>query len=151
MDRLVDGIRRSYWRLRTDGVGTGSRLASTVRIRAPRYVSIGARCVLNDFVHIWGAGGVEIGDDTLIAAHSVISSQSHDIDALAAGSLYRETAANARVVIGRNVWIASNVVIGPGVTVGDNAVIGAGSVVLKDVPPGTLVAGVPARAIRALQ
>lgn len=52
------------------------------------------------------------------------------------------------VTIHDNVWIAANVVVLPGVTIGEGAVVGAGSVVSKDVAPGTLVAGNPARFIR---
>jgi putative colanic acid biosynthesis acetyltransferase WcaB len=52
--------------------------------------------------------------------------------------------------IGNNVDIGANVVVLGGITIGDNAVIGAGSVVVKDVPEGTVVAGNPARVIRSL-
>lgn len=52
------------------------------------------------------------------------------------------------VIIGNDVWIGSHVLINGGVTVGDGAVIGAGAVVVKDVPPYSIVAGVPARIIR---
>jgi maltose O-acetyltransferase len=107
--------------------------------------------VINDFVHIWGGGGVYIGDDTMIAAHTVISSQSHDVDARKRGLLYRETSVAEPIHIGKNVWIASNVTIGAGVTIGDGCVIGAGSVVLKDVGPFSLAVGVPARTIRSLR
>lgn len=55
----------------------------------------------------------------------------------------------ADVAIGDNVIVYANVVIGPGVRIGDGAVIAAGSVVLKDVPENALVAGVPAKLIRA--
>jgi maltose O-acetyltransferase len=49
-----------------------------------------------------------------------------------------------------NVWLAARVVVLPGVTIGAGSVVAAGSVVTHDVPPRTLVAGVPARAIRSL-
>ena len=54
------------------------------------------------------------------------------------------------VRIGNDVWVGANVVILPGVTVGAMSIIGAGSVVTHDVPPGTVVAGVPAKVIRTL-
>ncbi|WP_280516425.1 DapH/DapD/GlmU-related protein, partial [Actinomyces succiniciruminis] len=50
--------------------------------------------------------------------------------------------------IGRRVWIGAGASIMPGVTVGDDAVIAGGAVVTKDVPPRSVVAGVPARVIR---
>lgn len=54
------------------------------------------------------------------------------------------------VRIGNNVWIAPRCTILKGVTIGDNAVVATGSVVTKDVPANTLVAGVPARVVRRL-
>jgi acetyltransferase-like isoleucine patch superfamily enzyme len=53
--------------------------------------------------------------------------------------------------IGRNVWIGFDCVILPGVTIGDGSVVGARSVVTEDVPPFTIVAGNPARAIRRIE
>ena len=111
---------------------------------------IGENVTLNDFVLIWGTGSVTIGDHSMIASHTVITSQTHDVGALGAGKLYRETNICRPVFIGRNVWIGSSVTILPGVTIGDNAIVGAGAVVSKDVEPNTLVAGVPARQLRIL-
>ena len=55
------------------------------------------------------------------------------------------------VVIEDDVWIATDVVILPGVTISRGAIIGAGSVVTKDVPAKSVVAGNPARLIRNLK
>ena len=54
------------------------------------------------------------------------------------------------VVLGSNVWLGGFVIVLPGVTIGDDSVVAAGSVVTRDVPPGVLVGGVPARPIREL-
>ena len=56
----------------------------------------------------------------------------------------------APVVIGEHAWIGFNSVILKGVSIGDRSVVASASVVTKDVPPDTLVAGNPARVIRAL-
>ena len=149
-NRLSFELRNRYWRIRTSGVGVGCRIYPGVRIRSPRGVRIGDGCVINDFVHIWGAGGVRIGSNTIIAAHSVISSQSHDVDALSKERLYKDTEANSAVVIGSNVWISSGAIIGPGVVIGDDTIIAAGAVVLDDMPARALVVGAPARVKRRL-
>ena len=149
--KLVAVARHRLWSLRLHELGSGARIAPTAIIRSPRTVRIGAGAAVGDFVHIWGGGGVEIGANSLIAAHTVIASQSHDVGAVARGLLYRDTSAAAPVRIGKNVWIASAVVIGPGVDIGDNAIVGAGSVVLRDVDEGTVVAGNPAREIRRVE
>lgn len=54
------------------------------------------------------------------------------------------------VNIGSNIWFGANVTVCGGVTIGDNCVIGAGSVVTKDIPAGSLAAGVPCRVIRPI-
>lgn len=54
------------------------------------------------------------------------------------------------VVIGRNCWIGHSAIVMRGVTIGDNSVVGAASVVTRDVPPDTFVAGNPARVIRSI-
>lgn len=120
------------------------------RIYSPRSVSIGRNVSINDFVHIWGAGGVTIGDNTLVAAHTIITSQTHDVEALGRGALYRQTHLAKEVRIGKNVWIGSGAVILPGITIGDDSVVAAGAVVTKNVPSKTLVVGVPAKAVRQL-
>lgn len=57
----------------------------------------------------------------------------------------------APVTIGKNVWICGGSIILPGVTIGDGATVAAGSVVTKDVPKNTLVAGNPAKVIRKVK
>ena len=57
----------------------------------------------------------------------------------------------APIIIGKHVWIGSNATILSGVTIGDWAVVGAGAVVTKDVPPMTVVGGVPAKVIHRIK
>jgi acetyltransferase-like isoleucine patch superfamily enzyme len=54
------------------------------------------------------------------------------------------------IVVKRNAWIGAAATILPGVTIGENSVVAAGAVVNKDVPPNTVVAGVPAKIVRQL-
>jgi acetyltransferase-like isoleucine patch superfamily enzyme len=56
----------------------------------------------------------------------------------------------APIVVGRNVWIGAGATVLQGVTIGDDAVVAAGAVVTRDVPPRVLVAGVPARVVKAV-
>lgn len=85
---------------------------------------------------------IKIGDDCAIAERVVIrDSDNHIIKR----DGYKKS---APIIIGNHVWIGMNSVILKGVTIGDGAIIAAGSVVSKDVPPHTLVGGVPAKVIK---
>lgn len=140
VDRWLDGHRRTTLISQFAACGEGVSIQLPVVINNPDHLRVGARVSINAFVHIWALGGVTIGDDTLIASHVAITSLTHDPRA----ELYAATQQARPVVIGRNVWIGTHAVILPGVTIGDNAVIGAGAVVTRDVPPRTVVVGVPA-------
>jgi acetyltransferase-like isoleucine patch superfamily enzyme len=107
---------------------------------------VGERVAINAFVHIWANCRVTIGDNSMIASHVQITTSTHDYRVRP----YRDFRTDAPVSIGRNVWIGSGAIVLPGVTIGDNSVIGAGSVVTRDVPCDTVVAGVPARPVRSL-
>lgn len=80
--------------------------------------------------------GIHIGANTYIAFDAAILS--HDMTR----GVYRDT------FIGRKCFIGARSVILPGIKIGDGSVVGAGSVVTKDVPAGTAVAGNPARILR---
>jgi maltose O-acetyltransferase len=54
------------------------------------------------------------------------------------------------ITLKKNCWISSGAIISGGVTVGENSIVAAGAVVTKDVPPNTIVGGVPARVIRSI-
>jgi maltose O-acetyltransferase len=82
---------------------------------------------------------VEIGDETIIAPQAYLLA--HD----ASTKLHLDRTRVGRVRIGRRVFIGARAVILPGVSIGDGAIIAAGSVVTRDVPDRTLVAGNPAR------
>ncbi|MBR1799401.1 MAG: acyltransferase [Bacteroidales bacterium] len=57
----------------------------------------------------------------------------------------------APVVVHRNAWIGVNAILMPGIEVGEGAIVGAGAVVTQNVPPNTMVAGVPARTIKTFE
>ena len=90
--------------------------------------------------HSFICSGVTIGEDCFIA-HGVMFTNDK-FDAPIEEFIMRET------LVDNNVRIGSGATILPGVTIGNNAIIGAGSVVTKDVAPGEIVAGNPARRLR---
>lgn len=106
-------------------------------------ISIGLRTFINMGCTFQDWGGIEIGDDCLIGHHCTICTVNHSKDTLRRGDM-----TCSPVKIGNRVWIGANVTILPGVTVGDGAIVAAGAVVTKDVAPGTICGGVPAKYIK---
>ena len=128
---------------------TGRPVPPSVTVFPPFYCEFGKNLTLGHDVFInmsctfQDAGGITIGDGTLIGHGSTIVTLNHAED-----PARRADMLPAPVVIGRKVWLGAGVTIVPGVTIGDGAIVGAGAVVTKDVPANTIVAGVPARFIR---
>ena len=136
-------IRQSYWRSRLNSLGENTNIYSHVVIHSPECVKIGNNVSIAEFVHIWGGGTVEIGDYSVIAAHSIITSVTHDTNA----HIYGQTLIKEAVRIGNRVWIGSGAIILAGIKIGDGAIIGAGSVVTRDIGPHEIAVGVPARCL----
>ena len=108
-------------------------------------LTVGRNSRLNG-VHIDARERIDIGANVRIAPYSIIlDSDFHDIkDHFSEGP-------SAPVIIEDDVWIATRCTILKGVTIGRGAVVAAGAVVTKDVPPYTIVAGVPAKVIKRIE
>ena len=113
-------------------------------------IRIGDNVGIGEFAYIGGAGGVEIGSDTIVGQYFSAHPENHvfsDPD-----RLFREQGTTrSGIRIGNNCWIGAKVTIIDGVTIGANSVIAAGSVVTKSFPEYALVGGVPARLLRSLK
>jgi acetyltransferase-like isoleucine patch superfamily enzyme len=108
---------------------------------------MGNRSCVGAYSYVGCAGFIDIGDDVLMGPRVTLIAESHNL-ADAHSSIKEQGVSRRGIRIMNNVWIGTNTTILDGVTVGEGSVIGAGAVVTKDVPPSTIVAGVPARVIR---
>lgn len=125
-------------------LGTRVNVYGSFVIANPQNVWFGVDCGINDGVFIVGRTGVRVGDRvTLSAGVSLIDAGLDVGDPLKAHS-------GGEIVVEDDVWIGAGAIVLPGVTIGRGSVVGAGSVVTKDVEPGCVVAGVPARLIRKI-
>lgn len=109
-------------------------------------IRVGKNVFINTGCHFQDQGGITIGDGTLIGHNVVLATLNHDEDPALRHILHA-----APIAIGKNVWIGANVTVVSGVTIGDGSIVAAGAVVTKDVPPNTMVGGVPARIIRPVR
>jgi galactoside O-acetyltransferase len=119
----------------------------------------GDRCYIGAS-HLVLAQAITLGDDVVISwGVTIVDHNSHAIewnkranDVLdwARGTKNWTDVKVAPVRIENRAWIGFNAIILKGITIGEGAIVGAGAVVTKDVPPYTVVAGNPARVVRAL-
>ncbi len=127
----------------------GYKVPETLRVFPPLYTDYGKNIVIGEGVfinaccHFQDHGGITIGDGCQIGHNVVFATLNHEL-----APERRKVTHPAAIVLGKNVWIGSNATILQGVTIGDNAVVAAGAVVTKDVAPGTVVGGVPAKFIK---
>ena len=131
---------------------TGSDVDDTVRVFPPFNINYGlsTRFGRDSFVNFGctclASGGITIEEGAFIGPHCVLATEYHPEDPAQRHSLLTKP-----IVIGRNAWLGADVKVLAGVTVGENAIVAAGSVVTKDVPNDTVVAGTPARVIRPIK
>ena len=114
-------------------------------------IVIGKNCSIGEYNHITSTNKIIIGDNLLTGRWVTITDNSHgetDFETLQQPPLMRLVTSKGPVIIGDNVWIGDKATILPGVTIGDGTIIGANSVVTKDVPAYSILAGNPAKIIK---
>jgi len=113
------------------------------------WIKIGSESLIGEYSVIRGQGGVTIGDRVYTSPMTQIIAVNHVFDD--PGKPFIEQGITARgITIEDDVWLGSACVVTDGVRIGRGSVIAAGAVVTDDVPPHTVVAGVPARVIKQI-
>jgi len=140
-------IRNLYCKLALKSMGKGCSISDRVALFCPENISLGDKVILNDGVILQSCEdtAVEICDNVVLSYDAMILTGGIDPTGRVHGHL------SFPVVIKDRVWIGARAIVLPGVTIGEDAVVAAGSVVTKDVPPNTLVAGVPAQFVKKLE
>lgn len=108
-------------------------------------IRIRARATLGVGTVLYSFGGIEIGEDTMIAAYCFIGGGRYEHRGRTDIPMHRQPLPGRGVRLGRDCWLGAGATVVDGVTVGQGSVVAAGSVVLEDVPEYTVVGGVPAR------
>ena len=163
MDDMADEARRVTFRLNSayhpmDEVRAllselfGRPVPASLRVFPPLYadfgknITVGENVFINACCHFQDHGGVFIGDDCQIGHNVVFATLNHF-----ESPEKRKLTYPAPIRLERGVWVGSNATILQGVTIGEYSIVAAGAVVTRDVPPRTIVGGVPAKVIRHIE
>ncbi len=141
--RKVKSLKVKYiYRLKnvhpTFNIGGNSKISKD--LSAEEYVYIGPNCTIYP--------GVSIGRYTMLAQNIQIIGSDHRFDIAGTPCTFSGRPKLVKTKIGRDVWIGANSIIMCGITIGDGSIIAAGSVVTKDIPPYSIMGGIPAKFIR---
>lgn len=138
-------------------IGKNSILNAWNNFKGSQYdpeISIGNNTHLGEGCHVSAINKIKIGNNVLIGRRVSIIDNSHGdstlIDLLNPPSRRKLTSKGA-IIIEDNVWIGDKATILSDVTIGVNSIVGANSVVTKNVPPNSVVGGIPARIIKTIQ
>ena len=139
-------VRRSLYRLLGAVIGSHAVIHYGSEIRCPKRLEIGKGSIVGDNAILDARCGLVIGRHVNISSNVSIYTLQHD---------YRDRKFHCnveqrrmKVEIGDRVWLGANVIVLPGVTIGEGAVCCAGAVIAKDVPPFSVMAGIPAQQVR---
>ena len=134
-------IRIALLRCKGANIANDVAMFASIEIRNPEGLVIGNGCSIGPKVLLDARKGLKIGNSVTIAYDAIIWTLHHDMNA----SDFRTIGANT--TIDDYAWICSRSIILPGVHIGEGAVVASGAVVTKDVPPYTVVGGIPAMKI----
>lgn len=135
-------LRRLYYRLMGARLTEKSVIFRGTDILSPRKLQIGQGSSVGWHSLLDARGGIEIGDNVTVASYCKLVTGSHDIEDPNFKAHFLP------IIIEDYAWVCTGAMILQGIKIGTGAVVCAGSVVTKDVPPMTVVGGMPAKVIR---
>lgn len=134
-------IRRFYLRILGMKIGKKTEINMALCVMAPFRIRIGNNTHINQGCLLDGRGIIEIKNNVSISHRVTILTGSHDIHSETFQAIF------APVTIDDYVWIGANATILQGVNIGKGSIVAAGAVVTKDIPPFSIVGGIPAKII----
>jgi acetyltransferase-like isoleucine patch superfamily enzyme len=135
----------------TVGEGTLLEPGCWLTLSPQARIQIGEGCFLNRETMLAAVERIEIGDHVMFANGCFVGDADHRYDDPETPVTWQGFVPRGPVRIGSNCWFGVNCVVTGGVTIGERCVVGANSVVTRDLPPGTIAAGAPAKVIREIE
>lgn len=140
-----NSLRKLIYRMLCGRIESGVTIHFGTEIRCPRKLRIGKGTIIGDNAILDARCGLSMGENVNLSSNVSIYTLQHDHR----DPYFRcnETQKKMSVEIDDRVWLGSNVIVLPGVHIGEGAVCCAGCVVTKDIPPYSVVAGIPAKKV----
>jgi maltose O-acetyltransferase len=133
-------------------IGHGTAMSGTPIITGSeglyRNLTIGNCCWFNVDCLLDLGAHIDIGDNVAFGHQVIVLTTTHEVGQ---SNRRASTLLKKPVKISSGAWLGARCIILPGITVGEGAIVAAGAVVTRDVPPNTMVAGMPARVIKSLE
>lgn len=142
--RIFWGWRRMLLRAFGARIGVDVHVYPTAYITMPWNLEIGEMAAVGDHAILYALGSIHIGPRATVSQYAHLCAGTHDI------SRADRPLLKLPIEIGADSWIATEAFVGPGVRIGPRAIVGARAVVTKDVHPGHVVVGNPAKTIKIL-
>ncbi len=139
--------RRLAARQMLDSCGPDVNVEHGANFGSGKGITLGARSGIGIDADLHGT--ITIGDDVMMGPRCTIFSRNHRTDDPTRPMNTQGFEEDKPVVIGDDVWLGANTTILPGVHIGSGSIVAAGAVVTGDVPPYSIVGGVPARVLRS--
>jgi len=143
-----DATRRRILEDLLGSLGEGTEIRPPFYCDYGYHTHIGSGTFANFGLVALDVARITIGDDVQIGPRVQLLTPSHPVDPETRRAKWE---AAEPIGIGDNVWLGGGVIVCPGVTIGADTVVGAGAVVTRDLPPGVVAVGTPARVIRSLR
>lgn len=149
-------VKKLIYKIKINLFHTKNSMKERICLYRSRGMKIGEHCYIGANV-TFGRGGsdpIVIGNDCVITGCTILG---HDaspalfLEELQGTSIYDRRSYKKETRIGNRVFIGVNAVVLAGITIGDNCIVGAGAIVCHDVPPGSVVAGNPAKVISTIE
>jgi acetyltransferase-like isoleucine patch superfamily enzyme len=141
----VEQIRKKLSEIVGSGIDSSTIVFAPFYTNFGQFITIGKNVFINHACSFLDMGGITIEDNVLIGPKVNLITENHPLNPSDRKSLICKP-----ILIRRYAWIGAAATILPGVTIGENSVVAAGAVVNADVPPNTIVGGVPAKFIKSI-